>query len=196
MPRARLFVGLTILSAAGLAAGAAPVRAQGLEITPFIGVRGGADLVEIEASTAPDRAGGPAAGVIVDVPLAGGLFVEGAFSHHKVDRLSTDHWQAGGLQEFLSGRARPFLTGMLGVTRYGIDGENEFRFLVAAGGGVKVFPARRVGIRVDGRVFATFVDADGGGIACGSISGTCFIALHLDMAWQAEATVGLVFRLR
>jgi hypothetical protein len=49
--------------------------------------------------------------------------------------------QAGGLQEFSGGRVRPFLTGVLGLTRYAAEGANsEIRFTAGAGGGVKLFP--------------------------------------------------------
>ena len=103
-----------------------------------------------------------------------GLWFEGLFTHQEarvttVDpRLMTttrwnvtvDHWLAGGLQEFGGDRARPFLTGLLGLTRYAAD-SNEIRFVVSAGGGVKLHPTRRLGMRLDGRVFATFADIDG-----------------------------------
>jgi hypothetical protein len=42
-------------------------------------------------------------------------------------RVSVDQWLAGGTQEFAVGRARPFLIGLLGLTRYGADGD-EVRF--------------------------------------------------------------------
>ena len=52
-------------------------------------------------------------------------------------RITVDHWQGGirGCQEFglwHTRRARPFLTGLLGFTRYAAAGNNEFRFTVAA----------------------------------------------------------------
>ena len=104
------------------------------------------------------------------------------------------HWQVGGLQEFGPWRARPFLTGTLGLTRYGTSADSEIRFSVGAGGGVKLFPWSRLGVRLDGRVFATILDADGTALACGG--GACFVALHVNAAWQAEFTAGLLVRLR
>jgi hypothetical protein len=89
---------------------------------------------------------------------------------------------------------RPFLTGMLGLSRTSVPGDNEIRFTLAAGGGVKVFPWRVVGVRVDGRLFATFLDLDGRAVACGT--GTCVLGLHTDVVWQAEFSAGLVVRLR
>jgi hypothetical protein len=59
---------------------------------------------------------------------------------------------------------------------------------------VKVFPTPHVGLRLESRVFATFVDANGTAIACGP--GGCLLALHVNVAWQIEFTAGLVVRLR
>ena len=107
-------------------------------------------------------------------------------------RVSIDHWEGGGLQELDEGQVRPFLTGMLGLTRYAAQGDNEIRFTISAGGGVKLFPSSRVGARLDGRLFATFIDAGGSAVACAS--GRCFVALHIDVVWQVEFTTGIVVR--
>jgi hypothetical protein len=182
---------LTILSSALVLACAAPLGAQGVEIAPIVGVRaGGAAFTTISGAHLEHDT--PALGAIVDVPLGGGLQFEAAFSHQHAADLTTDHWQAGGLQEFLPGRVRPFLTGILGLTRYGVGGSNDVRFLAGAGGGVKLFPSAHVGVRFDGRLFATFLDADGTAIICGG--GPCFIRLRVDVAWQGEFTAGLVVR--
>ena len=66
-------------------------------------------------------------------------------------RVSADHWLAGGLQEFSGGGVRGFTVGMVGLTRYAAEGDSEFRFTVSTGGGVKLLPASRVGVRLDGR---------------------------------------------
>ena len=69
-------------------------------------------------------------------------------------RIDVDHFQVGGLQEFFDRRrTRPFLTGLLGLTRYAADGDNEIRFTASAGGGVKLMPVPRFGLRLDGRLF-------------------------------------------
>jgi hypothetical protein len=186
---------LTTLSSACLLATAAPVSAQGIEIAPIAGVRaGGAEFITI---TGPhvDRGSTPALGVVVDVPLDDGLQFEGAFSHQRTGDVTTDHWQAGGLQEyFFHGRVRPFVTGVLGLTRYGVGGDNEVRFLAGAGGGVKLWSSSRVGLRVDGRLFATILDAQGTRLFCSGNS-PCFVQLHVHAAWQGEFTAGLVVRL-
>jgi hypothetical protein len=181
----------------------ATARAQVVEISPMAGYRFGGDFFELITNQRVDADGAPAAGVAVNVPLHDGLQVEALFTHQEARitvpatgsrpasqwRIAVDHWMAGGLQEFGSSRARPFLTGLLGLTRYAADGDNEIRFTVSAGGGVKLFPARHLGVRFDGRVFATIVDAEGSALACSP--GICLVAFDAHVVWQAEFTTGL-----
>jgi hypothetical protein len=179
--------------------------AQTLEITPFGGYRLGGDFFELLAAHPVDRDGALTLGAAVDFPLSNGFHVEGVFTHERASffiptglaappaRWDTtiDHWLGGGLQELGNGRVRPFLTGLIGLTRYAAGGDSEIRFAAAGGGGVKVFPGSPIGLRLDGRVFATLVDAGGSASVCGG--GGCFVALHLEMVWQAEFTTGIVF---
>jgi len=197
------------ISALIVVAGAVPVRAQRVELAPFGGYRFGSDFFAISAGRPVDADGAPALGVAFTIPLADGYQIEGLFTHQQADvltlaqpgpaptrvRMTVDHWQGGGLQEFDVGRpdVLPFLTGSVGLTRFAAADESEIRFSVAAGGGVKLFPTPRFGVRLDGRVFATFVDAHTSAVACGG--GNCLLALNLHVVWQAEFTTGLVFRI-
>ena len=207
--RARLpAVAAAMMVTVWLAAGATPLHAQAIEIMPFAGYRFGGDLFELMAGQRVDTDGAPSAGVVVNVPLADGLQVEALFTQQNArfsvpagPFLASTYWKAtvahaqvGGLQEFSNGRVRPFLTGMLGLTRYAADRESEVRFTVGSGGGVKLFPTSHVGVRLDGRVHTTFVDADARVVAC--TTGRCLTSLHVDVVWQAEFTAGVVFRLR
>ena len=187
------------------------VCAQVVDVAPYGGYRFGGDVFEAVAGHPLDMDGAPAVGVVFDVPLANGLQVEGLFSHQEASvlgplqpfagpparwRVSVDHWQGGGLQEFGGVRVRPFLTGMLGLTRYAAEADSEIRFTLGAGGGVKLFPVSHIGIRLDGRAFATFLDADARAVACSSGRGTCFFALNVNVVWQAEFTAGLLVKFR
>lgn len=197
-----------LLTALLLAAVATPVCAQSFEIAPFGGIRVGGGFFEASTGRPVDTDGAPAVGVTVDVPFSPGLQIEAAFSHQSANifvpgepfgpsarvHFTVDHWQGGGLQEYGAGRARPFLTGVLGLTRYSGGADSEFRFTVGAGGGIKLFPAQHFGIRLDGRVFATLIDGSGTALAC--VDQRCLVALNLDVVWQAEFTAGLVVRLR
>ena len=151
--------------------------AQTLQVAPFGGYRFGGDLYEEITATSLDIDGAPSVGGIVDVFLDPNLSVTVIYSHQdaRIDlprpqgapqqiSLSIDHWHAGGTQELGAARCGPLLVGTLGLTRSGGGGDSEVRFSMGAGGGVKVMPHRRVGLRLDGRVYAVFVD---GGVDSG-----------------------------
>jgi hypothetical protein len=190
---------LTLLLICGLAA---PVSAQTVEVAPFAGYRFGGDLFELATNRPLDLDGAPAFGGAVSVEMANGLWFEALFTHQQADvdlpggpfgppvrtRAVANHWLAGGRQDLGAGRAQPFLTGFLGLTHYGAYGDDEVRFTLGGGGGVKFPLARHLGLRLDGRVFTTFVDVDGAA-AC---SGGCIVGLNVNVVWQAEFTAGLV----
>jgi hypothetical protein len=178
--------------------------AQTVEIAPFTGYRVGGDFFERITNQPVDLDGAPTVGAVLNVAMHDGLWFEGLATHQEAEvdvaggalvpskrwRITVDHWMAGGLQEFGEGRARPFLTGLLGLTRYAAEGDNEIRFVVSAGGGVKLRPVRHLGARLDGRVFTTFADVEGRTIACSP--GFCLVTVHADIVWQAEFSAGLI----
>ena len=192
---------------AWLASHAVTARAQTFELAPFGSYRFGGDFFELVTGRDVDLDGAAALGIVVNIAMYGGLQFEGVYSHERATfgfepgligpppsrvRVSVDHWLAGGLQEFHGDRARPFVTGLLGLTRYAGAGDSEVRFTISAGGGVKLFPARSIGVRIEGRVFTTIVDADTGAGVCGP--GRCVLGLHITAIWQAEVTTGLIVR--
>lgn len=182
----------------------ASAAAQTVEISPLAGYRFGGDFFERVTSQPVDLDGASTIGGVLNVAMHDGLWFEGLYTHQeaRVDvpgnalssptkwRITVDHWLAGGLQEFGEGRARPFLTGMLGLTRYGAQGDNEIRFVISAGGGAKLRPTRHLGARLDGRVFATFADIEGRTIVCSP--GFCLVSLSTDVVWQAEFSAAVV----
>jgi hypothetical protein len=107
--------------------------------------------------------------------------------------ISVDHFQGGALQEYSEGRIRPFAIGTLGLTRYATEGDSEMRFTLGAGGGVKLFPTSRVGVRLNSQVSATFVYADARVAGCGP-NGLCFFGLNADIVWQIEFSAGLILK--
>jgi hypothetical protein len=194
-------IGLTAtLLLALLPANASP---QTVQVAPFGGYRFGGDLYEDITGTALDIDGAPSLGVAVDVFVDRGLSFTFIYSHQEADidvpapgrnpqrvSLAIDHWHGGGTQEFGHGAVRPFYGGSLGLTRFGGSEDSEVRFSLAGGGGVKLMPSRHLGARLDGRVYAVFVDGAATTGVC--TPGVCFIGLDVSVVWQAEFTAGLV----
>lgn len=194
-------------AALALAVHASAAGAQSVEITPFAGYRVGNGLFELATGQPLDDDGSPSWGVLVDFRagrLPEGLRLEALVSHQearfdvRVDplepparqRVTVDHVQAGSIQEFGRGRVRPFLTGLVGLTRYAAPGDAEVRFSLGTGGGVKLLAGPNFGVRLDGRAYVTFVDVDVAGV-CGGLG--CALGFETWAVWQADFTVGLIF---
>jgi hypothetical protein len=177
-----------------------------VELTVFGGYRFGGEFYEIASGRPVDTEGAPAFGVVLNIPFTRETQIEALVTHQQARftlpgvggvqatrlRVTVDHYQVGGLSELGRGRARPFLTGLLGLTRYEASGNHEVRISASAGGGVKLFPAPRVGLRLDGRVFATLVDADADLLVCSPA--ICVGSIDAWLVWQAEFTAGVVVR--
>jgi hypothetical protein len=181
-----------------------PAAAQTIEVVPLAGYRFNNDLFEAALNRPLDLDGAPVVGGAVNVDMGRGLWFEALFTRQRADvtvpadtfgpsvrsRVVVDQWLAGGRQEFGGGPAVPFLSGLLGLTRYGADGNDEVRFTLGAGGGVKVPAGRRIGFRVDQRVLATFVDLDARAGVCGG--GGCLLSINANVVWQFELTADVV----
>ena len=194
---------LLFVAAALLAAG--PVCAQDFEAAPFGGYRFGGDLYEVYTGRPLDFDGGASYGVMLDLFVTPGASVSFLYSRQDARLRVSDpwsresvsapafveHWHAGGTYEVdATRRVRPFLSGSVGLTRYGGAQDTEIRFSAAGGGGVKLMASRHVGVRLDGRVYAVLVDGRFGPTVCGA--GACLIDVDVFVVWQAEFTAGLV----
>jgi hypothetical protein len=201
--------GTTTLAASWLvAAWLAPlaVQAQTIEITPFGGYRVGGSIAEVEGLVVADDDGGPSAGVVVDVLFGSptdGLKVEGVFSRERAKLklggrsvfdpptyawVTVDQILVGGVQELADGRARPFLSGLLGLTRYAAPGDTEVRFAVGLGAGAKFSATRHIGLRLDARGYMTIVSASGSTVCAGG----CAILFSVNPVFQGDFTAGLI----
>ena len=196
-------VGRALLLVA-IQAAAVPVQAQTVEVAPFGGYRFGGGFYEIVTGASVDVDGAPSYGTLLDVRIGEDLFVEGLFTHQEATftlpsrfdpsqtpwRVTVDHLQVGGLREMSPGRARPFLTGAVGLTRFASQGDDEIRFTVSAGGGVKLFATEHLALRLDGRGYATLVNGEGDVLFCAP--GICIGSFDVSVVWQAEFTAAIV----
>lgn len=182
----------------------APVVAQTFEISPFAGYRFGGDLFEAAAEQFLDIDGAPVAGAVINVGMWNGLSFEAlastqwadidvrphAFDPPVRERAYVNQFLAGGRQDFGNRNVRPFMTGLAGLTHYSVNGDDEVRFALSGGGGVRIGADHHVQLRLEGRVYTTFVDVEVESAVCG---GGCVGFVDVDVAWQAEFTAGLVF---
>jgi hypothetical protein len=186
---------------------ASDAAAQRVELTPFGGYRVGGGFFDVPAGRVVDDDFSASYGLLVNVDvglLTPGLKVEGLFSREELRveirpgslldppysvRVDVDQMQLGGIQEFGDGRVRPFLSGLLGLTRYAAPGDTEVRFAVGMGGGVKLFATRYIGLRLDARTYVTVVDVDGAGV-CGGYG--CVLGFNVAPSWQGDFTAGLI----
>ncbi len=192
----------------------------GVEITPFAGYRLGGEFDAEEDedgnTTGADIDIDDAAsfGLIVNWPSventewevylsrqstsleAAGLFVP---PETPPTDLDITYLQAGGTYWFEGERARPYIVATVGLSRFEPDEssfDSETFFAFGIGGGYKIAPTSRIGLRLEGRVFGSVVDSDkadfcrSGGAASG-----CLITASGSIVWQWEVLAGLVFRL-
>lgn len=197
---------LAVIAAAAVALLPRPASAQRVEITPFGGYRVGASIGQVNGRAVIDDDGGPSAGVVVDVvfgALEDGLKVEGVFSRQTAElalqgsifdppdfvRVEVDQIHVGGIRDLSDGRVRPFLAGLLGITRYAVPGDAEVRFAVGVGTGLKLYATRHLGIRLDARGYMTVTSLSGAGV-CGGYG--CAVAFSASPAFQGDLTAGLL----
>jgi hypothetical protein len=112
--------------------------------------------------------------------------------------LDVDYLHFGGAYRFAGTSIRPFVSATAGAAHFSprLPGFGSETFLSGSlGGGVQLRADKRVGVRLEGRLFATFLghDAD---IFChaSSVTNTCAIAVASSPLIQWEAGAGLVFR--
>lgn len=198
----RLLMCAVALAAALLVAAPVDARAQRVEVTPFAGYRAGGGYF----ARPVDEDGAPSVGAVVNLLFGSrteGVMVEGVFSRQQIRfdvrtspldppaivQGTVDHLQVGGIHELEDGKVRPFLSGLLGLTRFAAPGDTEVRFSAGGGAGVKLFATPHLGLRLDGRVYVTFVDISAGGVCGGN---GCLIRFSASPVWQGDFTAGLI----
>jgi hypothetical protein len=109
--------------------------------------------------------------------------------------LSVEYFHLGIVRHLDSGRSRPYLVGSLGATHANPDAadlSSDTRFSLAGGGGIKMMATDHLGIRLEGRVYATLMNGSGA-IFCGPNG--CSVGVSAGALWQAELRMGIVFGL-
>ncbi len=112
--------------------------------------------------------------------------------------LDVDYFQLGGTYLFDGDRVRPYMVATAGAARYtpepsDISAETYFAFSI--GGGWKLFPSKRLGLRLEGRFYGTWLSGSGA-IFCSSAPAAsgCLVRASGNILWQWEMSAGASFR--
>ena len=101
-------------------------------------------------------------------------------------------------------KARPYILGGLGATQFGsvtlnvgdkshaIDGNTKFSTTWAVG--VKVYPGKNVGLRLEGRWTPTYIKSDAAGWWCDPYWGYCYVVGNAQYANQFDLGGGITLR--
>jgi hypothetical protein len=153
----------------------------------------------------------PAYGIALDVEVRPGTQVELFYERQESEMefipvtfgsptqtlgdITTSYYHIGAIQGFKRGKVMPFTGGTLGATSLDPSQANvatKWVFSFAFHAGAKIYLSERIGLRLNGRLFASFLDAsaglyfgsNGGGMAIGgsalwqwALGGGLFISL-------------------
>lgn len=203
-----------VLAACVTLAAALPAAAQSFEIVPTVGYRFGGDFdtFDLDGDEFVDLFGlsvedGASFGLTVDFRLGEALYLEVLASRQdtslsedglflaepeRLFDLDVDYLHAGVMYRWSPGQAQPYVALTGGVTRFGpqpSDLGDETRPSIAFGGGVQLMFSSNVGLRLDGRLFATFVDRDED-VFCNRRA--CYRFDSSTYFYQGQASAGLV----
>jgi hypothetical protein len=212
---------LILLAAALLAAAALPRLAAAqeapprFELTPYAAYRIGGEFEDAATADGFDVREGNADGLVFNIRTDSvNAQWELLYAHQRSElqtrptfagaptlAIDADYLQFGGTYLFDGTRVRPFIALTAGLVRFepgrsGIEAENYLSG--SFGGGVHLRADRRIGVRLEGRVYGSLIDDDGdlfcvsGGLLS-PVSG-CALAVDGDAFIQWEARAGVVFR--
>jgi len=202
---------ILVISMPYSATAAAQSQSFKFEITPVVSYLMGGSFEEKDGDGRVDLNDSNAAGFVFNIEAnPNGQYeflyarqstdatTQGFFVNDPTIDLDVEYFQFGGTYLFDGNRTRPFIALTLGVTEFDpalADTGSEHFFSASLGGGVQINAKSRVGIRLEARVYTTFVD-DNSSIFCSSVngSGACLIHVDATVLSQWEARAGLVFR--
>lgn len=211
MIRAIAFLLSLFLSVSAMAEGHTAKNVHRFQITPFAGFRMGGQFEDELSDTQLDLGDGGSLGVILNLRESANTEWEIAYSRQdtSIDTagvasgggdldLGIDYLQLGGTYIAPSGPARPFLVATVGLARFDPDISqlgSETYFAFSIGGGVKLWPENRFGLRLEGRFYGSVLDSESQ-IFCTSNAQTsgCLIRTKADVLWQWEMLLGAILR--
>ena len=181
------------------------------ELTPYIGARFGGSFEDEDQNQELEFDDAGSVGLLFNIQASANTEYEflysrqeteldtgGLFQNQPLLDINTEYFHVGGTYLHDGDRGRPYIAGTLGLARFdpdppGFDAENFFS--ATFGGGFKYRFTERVGVRLEGRAYLTFVDSESD-IFCqtGPNANTCAVFVDGDLVVQWEAFAGITFR--
>jgi hypothetical protein len=157
-------------------------------------------ILDIRTSAANQLSGGNGQWELLYAHQSTELGTEPSFVGGPTLDLDVSHFQFGGAYLFddYSPSFMPFIAMTAGVARYEprldeADAEDFFSW--SLGGGVHLRADRRIGVRLEARVYGTLIDDDSALFCVVSPTvNSCAVRVEGDQLYQFEARVGLVAR--
>lgn len=175
---------------------------QWFGISPFYGYRFGGGVEDLNTGRDYHFDDAPAYGLTLDFAppnsevrlellwsrQESGIDFRGDYGLGKVD-LTIDVFQLGGIAEFGTARFRQYISLHVGATHFSSDRfDDDTRFSLGAGVGVKAFLTKNFYLRADLRGFCTVVEAEGSFIFYNGVTVASFSGSTL---WQGQVSAGL-----
>ena len=177
----------------------------------FVGYRVGGSFEDKETGESVDLDDNASYGLIFNIMEQAHTQYEFGWSHQdtSVDLtdnngdplrldLDIDIFQLGGTYLFEGDIARPYIVATIGAAHYQTSSgasESDTYFAFSIGGGWKLWPTRRFGLRLEGRYYGTLVQSNSK-IFCGSSPNNagCLVQTSGKILSQWEVSAGGVFR--
>ena len=182
--------------------------AEGFQITPFVGQRGGGEFEDEGTGVTLSLSDESTWGIIIDKDAGTGKQAEFYYSHQPTSfnakgtvttgalfDLDIDYYHLGGRQLWDMGKTTTFVVASVGATHFDPQPsslEPMTKFSIGLGGGVELNATERIGFRLEGRGFATFLKSDDA-VFCKD-SGGCVVLVNTDVLYQYEVSAGVILR--
>lgn len=189
---------------------------QSIELTPFVGYQFGGKMKFIQGDFKIEN--NLNYGIALDIPVRYGSYVDIYWSHMETKAswnpfsqyapeypevddigMSVDYFQIGGMQQadLGTGIVKGFGVLTIGAAYFNAkdsDIQDVWRFAMTLGGGLKIHPTDRIGIRLQGRLLMPMAFG-GTGAYCGIGTGGAGCGLGVSgysMLVQGDFTAGLI----
>jgi hypothetical protein len=180
------------------------VQAVDFEITPYLGYRFGGQFqdpaTQDNVDVDPDMSYGIAFDVVYTADKAIQVFYgrQSSQMEDSVD-MTVEYMHIGGVAWFPIETHTdfvPFAVGTIGATRFSPSGnfDDETRFSLSLGGGWQYFFSPNLGLRFEGRGYATVLNSNTDLFCVSNGGATCLFRSTGSLFWQIEASAGFTFK--